>query len=97
MVNDRGTMITDWDAGPAQSTTVAGCRVQPGVSSEDLAARTSNIIRWTVFAPGEADVRATDAVILDGVRYSVDATPIRRINPTGRIDYLRIHLIDWVG
>ena len=97
MVSDRGTLIADWDASPASDVEVTGCLATPGASAEDLAARTSLIVHWTVYAPPGTDVRATDGVRLDGHLYRVNGEPQRWTSPSGLLDHVRIELIDWSG
>lgn len=95
MVDDRGTPRPDYDQ-PAQRFDVS-CRVQPRGAEEALDGRTSNIIRWYVFAPADTDLTHLDAVEYLGVRYAVDGDPMRWFSPTGRVDYIRASLIDWQG
>lgn len=95
-IDDRGTALPDWQH-PASVVVIERCHVQPGTSDETLAARTSVIVRWTVYAPAGTDVTAHDAVEIDGTRYAIDGEPQRWVSPTRRLDHVRILLIDWEG
>lgn len=100
LVTDRGTTVPDWTLPPASETPVHGCSLQPGASSEALAARQGQTIRWTVYAPAGVDVTAHDAVRLpdDSTRlYQVDGEPQRWASPTGALSHTVLALIDWSG
>jgi hypothetical protein len=95
-VEERGKQVPDYD-NPAATLVVPGCEVQPGASTEDIAARQNVIIRWTVWAPPGADLRAQDAVDYEGHRYAIDGEPMRWKSPTGALSHLQLYLIDWEG
>ncbi|MDO8308566.1 MAG: hypothetical protein Q7V58_09475 [Actinomycetota bacterium] len=94
---DRGTTIVDWDAPPASDVEVANCVVAPGPSVEDLANRTSVIVRWTVSLPPGTDVLATDGIRVNGHVYRVNGEPQPWTSPSGLVDHIRVELIDWSG
>lgn len=96
IVDDRGTERPDYD-NPAARHAVKGCSVQPGANVETLGDRQSSVIRWTVYAPDGAPVRANSCVEFEGVRYSVDGEPQRWRSPLGRASHTMISLIDWQG
>lgn len=97
IVMERGKEVADWSQPPASSVTVRGCDVQPGASTEEVAARQNVIIRHTVWAPPATVVGAHDAMEYDGTRYAVDGEPMRWKSPTGAVSHVQIYLIDWEG
>lgn len=97
MATERGKEVSDWSQPPATTSTVTGCEVQPGASTEDIAARQNVIIRHTVWAPPETLIGASDAVEFEGVRYAVDGEPMRWRSPSGAVSHVQIYLIDWEG
>lgn len=97
MVDDRGTLVPDYDT-PASQTPVAGCSVQPGASAEVLEARQGVSVRWTVYAPASVALTEHSAVRLtDGNLYDVDGRPERWPSPTGGLDHTVILLVDHEG
>lgn len=97
LVTERGKTVPDWSVPPASRTQVTGCEVQPGASTEDLAARQNVIIRWTVWAPADTPVTARSAVEYRAVRYQVDGEPDWWRSPTGALSHVQLYLIDWEG
>ena len=97
MILERGKEVPDWSQPPASSVTVRGCNVQPGASTEDVAARQNVTIRHTVWAPPATVVGAHDAVEYRGTRYAVDGEPLRWKSPTVAVSHVQIYLIDWEG
>lgn len=89
----HGNEAADWD--DANELVIRYCSVQPGATEEDLQNREGVLIQWTVYAPAGADVRATDAVDFQGVRYAVDGEPKRWM--TGILDHTVIALRRWEG
>lgn len=96
LVVPRGSHERDWPH--AVTHHVAGCSVQPAGTSLDVSEPRSNTtIRWTVFAPVDADVVKSDRILIDGTPYSIDGEPQRWSSPTGRLDHMTFSLIDWRG
>jgi len=56
-------------------TQVPGCSVQPLTTAEQISDVDQVVTRWRLLAPAGVVMTATDAVIADGVRYSVDGDP----------------------
>lgn len=92
-VDSHGNDSVGWD--DADDLVINFCSVQPGATDEDLQNREGVLIQWTVYAPAGADVRATDAVVFEGVRYAVDGEPKRW--KSGLLDHTVIALIRWEG
>jgi len=65
-----GNAEPDWDN--ATATAVPGCSVQPLAGTELLQGRDTVVTRWTVWAPPETDLVATDRVEWAGETYDVD-------------------------
>lgn len=95
-VDDRGTPKADFD-NPVSVTDVVGCSVQPGASSEDLQNRTQNTIRWTVFIKRIVPVGDHDALLFDGVLYSLSGSAAYWKSPSGAVSNTTLQLVDWEG
>ncbi|HEX5119849.1 MAG TPA: hypothetical protein VFW65_32080 [Pseudonocardiaceae bacterium] len=54
---------------------VSGCSVQPVGTDEQLSNVDLVVTRWRLYAPADADVVVTDAVIAGGLTYEVDGDP----------------------
>lgn len=89
----HGNDVPDPDLDNATPLTITGCSVQPGASFEDRANREATLTAWTVYAPVDADVRATDAVRYEGTDYRVDGDPQRWPN----VQHSVILLQHWEG
>lgn len=96
MVDDRGTLVPDWSV-PGVETVVEGCSVQPGASSEVMAARQAVTYRWTVFAPAGTVIGPYDGVLVGGQLFQVDGAPKVWPSPTGRVSHVEVLLLDWEG
>lgn len=70
-----GNSEPDWEQ--ATETTVAGCSVQPQIGLEATVGRETVVSRWTLYAPDDADLTATDRVRYAGVDYEIDGEPQR--------------------
>lgn len=55
---------------------VSGCSVQPLATIEQLSNVDQVVTRWRLFAPADADLIVTDAVITNGIQYEVDGDPM---------------------
>lgn len=76
-----GATVADW-SNPAEAT--YPCRLVPAGTVERLAdGRDVQIDQPTVRLPHDADVTATDRLVVDGVTYEADGPPVRR---SSRID-----------
>lgn len=73
--DDYGNSAPDWAT--AAETTVEGCSVQPQIGLENTVGRDTVVPRWTLYAPDDADLLATDRVRFDGDDYEVDGEPQR--------------------
>lgn len=69
------TEANDWDN--AEAAEVAGCSVQPAPAPEFTVDRATFISRWSVYAPPDADVTATDRIQWSGHTYEVDGEVLR--------------------
>lgn len=98
IIDDRGTPVPDYD-NPASTQVVNECSVQPGspASAEVLAARQGVSVKFTVYAPPGLQVDAHDAVLFEGVLYSIDGDPARWPSPTGGLDNTVLSLISFRG
>ena len=96
MVDQRGTLRPTYDP-PASTRTVTGCSVQPGAATEDLAGRTQQTVRFTVYAPPGTHASALAAVDWEGQRYAVDGQPLAHRSPTGATSHVVLLLVDWKG
>lgn len=95
MATDHGRQVPDWDADPAADDPITGCSVQPGASDEDNANRSSVTVRYTVFAPLDADIQPGDALRWEGRLYQVDGEP-QRWRQLG-LAHQVVLLVDWEG
>lgn len=94
MVEDERHNLVE---GEPSALVIAGCSLQPGVSEEVTSMRDTASIIWTLYAPYSADIRHTDTVIYEGVKYAVEGEPERWKSPTGAISHTKIHLKAWEG
>lgn len=76
-ITDHGNTLPDPDLDNATPLDITGCSVQPGASFEDRTNREANLTAWTVFAPLDADVLASDFVRYRDGDYRVDGVPQR--------------------
>lgn len=94
-VVDRGVQKTATYTGA--KTTVTGCSVQPGGSSEDLSLRQHTTVRFTLIAPEGTEINEHTEVTFNGVAYSVDGAPEVWPSPTKRLNHVKAILVDWRG
>ena len=64
--------------------------MQPATGVENLLGRDTITTLWTLFAPIDADILATDRVLVYGTAYEVDG-PVRRW-ATGVLDHKEVNL-----
>ena len=66
---------------PPTSSTVGDCVTAPAGSTEQTGP--SSLVEWDLdlIAPHDADIRPSDAVVVDGERYAVFGRPQRFRNP----------------
>lgn len=88
LVTDHGAQVPDWTNPTVHAVT--GCSVQPAGGSEDRVNRDAVTTQFTLYAPLDADVRATDRVVFDGVTFEVDGPPRRWA--TGVLDHIEANL-----
>jgi len=70
----RGNPQVDWTA--AARLEITGCAVAPRPQGENRAEGRQAVTRgWTVYAPGEPDVAATDRLEVRGETFDVDGDP----------------------
>lgn len=70
----------DW-TNPSQLT-ITGCVLAPRTATEDTTAgRQGVIIGWTLYAPADVDLVATDRIEHDGRLYEIDGHPANWVNP----------------
>ena len=75
-VERPGGLTRHGDRLPSTSHKVSGCAVYPNSTAEELSQRDTVVDNWTLLAPFDADITATDIVILpNGNRYEVDGAP----------------------
>jgi hypothetical protein len=84
-----GNTVADW-SNPGLLP-IAGCLFAPGAGQEVLTNRDGVQLAGTVYAPPAADVTASDAVTVRGVRYAVVGEPQQWAAGTV------INLEKWVG
>lgn len=97
LVDDRGTLVPDWELPPVSSVQVGGCSVQPAGSSEVLDGRQQVQARWRVWAPPDTPVTAYSAVVWMGERYQVDGEPATWSDPLGVLSHVAFDLVAWRG
>ena len=95
LVTSRGTVVPDWTN--ATVTTITGCSVQTGVTSEDRDGRTATLLGGTLYLPPTADVRAGDRVQFGGSTYEVQGVPMAWRSPTGRVSHIQARIAEWRG
>lgn len=96
MVQDNGSLVPHpRDTEPPRE--VKWCDVQPGATQEVLEHANAALIAWTVQAPPDIDVLATDRVRYRGVVYAIDGEPGRWGSPTGALAHTTIALKKWKG
>lgn len=71
---------------------VAGCSVQPLTTAEQLSNVDQVVTRWRLFAPPNADLVVTDAVVVAGIQYEVDGDPQVWPDMGGRPHHLEAYL-----
>lgn len=94
--DDRGTKVPDYDA-PASVREVPRCSVQPGASDLELAGRSSQGIRWTVYAPPGLELSRHAAVTYAGTRYLLESPAEVWRSPTGSLSHRVLRLVDFEG
>lgn len=77
---------TELDWTTPTETEVDGCSVQPASTEEFTVDRDTFLVRWLLYAPGDADVRATDRIRWNDQTYDVDGDVLRWEFPP--LDYL---------
>jgi hypothetical protein len=75
LVADRyGGTVKNWD--DTTEDTIDGCAVAPRLEGETTTGnREGVVIGWTVYAPADADVLATDRLRIRDVDHDVDGEP----------------------
>lgn len=85
------TVAGDWTS--ATATAITQCRIQPAAGPEDTVDRDQITRRWLLFAPADADIRASDRVRWQGVDYDIDGELRRWNSPTGRLAHIEADLL----
>jgi hypothetical protein len=94
---DHGSWYDDWD-NPEPDREIEGCIIFAGVSTEDNDRQDAQKVTYTVQAPPDSDVRATDKIRVDmepDLDLAVYGRPRPVVSPTGFLDHLHIELSDW--
>lgn len=92
----RGVRRADWD-NPASITTIRGVNAYPGATDEQVKARSTVTIRWTVIIPFLITISPHQAVRLGGRLYQIDGEPGHWVSPTGALNHMELLLIDFKG
>lgn len=80
VVADRyGGQNKDW-SNPSRAT-INGCALEPRLEGEVGDGREGVVIGWTVYAPADADVLATDRLRIRSVDHDVDGQPAEWRSP----------------
>lgn len=79
VTNRYGGADKDWT--DPDEVTIAGCAVAPRLEGEVTDGREGVVIGWTVFAPADADVLATDRLRIRSVDHDVDGQPGEWLSP----------------
>lgn len=90
-----GNQELDWVNAP--EVDIHGCVIYPGATDELTVGRNTALIQWTVIAPADADIRATDRIKVDGKIYEIDGEPGRWRSASGTLDSLVLLLRKWEG
>lgn len=96
-VKDHGALYFDWD-NPGPPRRIERCVVSPGPSQENNERQNAQLIAYTVQAPADADVLATDKVrvyLEPGLDLAVEGRPLRVPSPTGNLAHTLIELREW--
>jgi hypothetical protein len=67
--------------GDTATHTIGHCAFDPGGTNEVLDGRTAVITRPTLYLPPDADLRASDRVVVRGRTFDVDGEPAVWTNP----------------
>ena len=94
---DDGHGNTDYDWANAVTSSVGGWGVSAGGTVEDLNRRDGVQIAYTIRGAYDADVEASDRLILFGVEYEIDGGVMRQPSPTGLTSHTIIKLKRWAG
>ncbi len=90
-VDDRGTLVPDWDQPPASMVTVLGCSVQPDTESEALGRQqTETLLKG--WLPIGVEVSAFSRIVWRGSTYEVVGPPKRWHDPYGELDHQVVSL-----
>lgn len=81
-----GAQRRDW--ADATSTVLTGVSVQPMTATEATTDREYTATRMTLYAPPDADLRATDRVVWRGDTYEVDGPPMTWVDLGGVADHV---------
>lgn len=100
-IMDGGNEYTDYDQ-PPEVTTITGCAIEQGDSREEYQRSAENLADFTVWAPLDADIRASDEVRWEWLGrtwedYQVDGRPILRPDPFGVEDHQLVSLVKREG
>lgn len=71
--NRYGGNDKDW-SNPDEER-IEGCAIAPRLEDEDRVGREGVVIGWTVFAPADADILATDRLRIRSTDHEVDGEP----------------------
>lgn len=91
VVDRYGGNERDWDA--AAQTVSTGWRVDPDEGLEHIdATRDAVITRLRALGPLDADVEASDRVLVDGDTFEIDGQPLRYRSPRNRVGHTALLL-----
>jgi hypothetical protein len=94
--DDRGVLVPDYDAEPDRLD-IRRCWLEPTTSTEQNDGRLAVATGYTVDAPYQCDVLASDLVEYEGIRYEVTGDPQHVPSPTGALNATRLTLQRWEG
>lgn len=92
----RGSVVPDWSK--ATQSTISGCSVQPASTSLSQDGRVLGLSEGlTVYAPVDADIKASDRISYGGNTYTINGEPKIWTSPTGAVSTMQLQLERWSG
>lgn len=91
----RGNLTRDW--ANATATTIPGWAVDAGSTVEDEQNRDGSAVEYTIRGPHNADIRATDRVILFGTTHQITGGILRQPGATALTSHVIVRLTAWEG
>lgn len=95
VTEDHGGQVEDW--GTPADHDITGCMWEPSAGQEFTDRRIATSGAGVLFLPPDADILATDHVVVHGDEYTVQGRPQRVDSASGALDHVLATLLIWEG